>query len=175
MRSISRLTSGFARATIGEALHEPIDDPAFPGLMVRTGMPYVVEGPDIGRVLLDESERTVLVGETPGTLHPPKGWGRRAADNVSVVVGGREVKLAHRRRRAARLLLDGTPVANLKASQRARDHRPYDRQHYTVEWEPGVHPRVVGVGHALATRYGVGAPGAGRRLLRSLTGFLSIP
>lgn len=163
-----------AKAISGEPLHLPIDDAAFPGLTVHTGAPYVVEGPAVGRIELDERAKTVRAGASEGTLRPPKGVGRRAADNASVVLDGRRVELAHHRAKAARILVDGTPVGELKrTAKRHRGTRPNDREAYRVEWAPGVDARVAGLGHALASRYGVGAPGAGRRALETFGDVLS--
>lgn len=150
---------------VGEILHEPIADGAFPGLIVTTGRPYVVEGSSGGRIELWEAERTVKVGATEGTLQPPKGFGRRRADNVSATVNGQTLALEHHRWKSARLLLDGQRVAALRGEKRGPTRRPNDRAVYAVKWVPGVAPEVAALGHALASRYGVGAPGL---LIRAL-------
>ncbi len=152
------LFSRVKKTLIGEPVHEQLEDAAFPGLMVTTGRPFVVEGPSCGRIELWEAERTVA-GTREGTLHPPKGFGRRRADNVAATVGGRVLALEHRRWKSARLLLDGRRIASLKGEKRGPNGRPNDRAVYTVEWKLGVAPEVAGLGHALASRYGVGAPG----------------
>lgn len=156
MGLLDRLRKG----AVGEIVHEPIFDDAFPGLMVTTGRPYVVEGPSCGRIELREGEKTVMVGTTQGTLQPPKGFGRRAADNASATVDGQTLALKHRRLRRARLFLDGQRVASLKGEKRGPARRPNGRVVYAIEWEVGVRPEIAGLGHALASRYGAGAPGA---------------
>jgi hypothetical protein len=153
------------KALVGEPLHEPVADPAFPGLTVHTGMPYVIEGPGVGRIELREHQRVVAVGADEGVLHPPRGMGRRSADDASVRIDGHTITLHHRRLKAARILLDGTEVAVLRIEKHVRRRKPNDRTSYTVSWKQPVDPRVAGVAHLLASRCGVGAAGAGRRFL----------
>jgi hypothetical protein len=153
------------KALVGEPVHEPIDDPAFPGMIVHTGVPYAVEGPACGRIELREDDRVVAIGAVQGVLQPPRGMGRRSADDASVRIDGRTIALHHRRLKAASVLVDGAEVAAMRAPRYVRRRRPNDRATYTVAWKRPVDPRVAGVAHLLASRYGVGAPGAGRRSL----------
>lgn len=52
-----------------------------------------------------------------------------------------------------------------RANRPAR--RPNGRVVYSIDWEASVRPEVAGLGHALASRYGAGAPGT---LTRALLG-----
>lgn len=162
---------GWLRSRLRLEPDEPgtIEDPSHGPVLVTPGRPYVVSSPALGTLELDTAKRTAEADGLTGEVRPSRAIGRRGADDCTVRWDGHELHLHHTRRRRAVLELDGVTVARLEQVKQHRMALDGWRTTYEVHWEREVDPPVALLGHALASRYGVGADGAFLRFLQNVT------
>lgn len=170
-----------AKEWLRRTLELPADDPAYvhdpvhgPILVTpvqpdHPDRPYRVESPSLGVLELDALRLVVRGPGLVGRIRPSTARVRRAASDVRVEWAGHELHLKHTRGKRAELRLDRARVARLARHAPGNGGLDKLRATYEVRWEQPVPTAVVLLGHALASRYGVGAEGALLRLGNDLS------
>ncbi|MER5549848.1 hypothetical protein [Streptomyces sp. NPDC002589] len=158
------------RRTIRLSQHRTADSPFGPirisfnpglltviALVQGPGMPpvTVVPGRDIGAISIN---RQVI----PTRRGSDGSWAlRRRTRTRTALMGDRSYELRPTGLRRARLLRNGTPIAEARGTLRSyvslRDIPGLDAR---LTWSHGVDPTDVAIGHAMVFAFGAGAPGA---------------
>ncbi|WP_139981579.1 hypothetical protein [Nocardioides litoris] len=151
---------GWAADTVhGPVLVTPVEDGA---------APYRVESQALGVLLLHHDQRTVHAPGLVGHVVESTARNRRAEDDWYVQWEGRTARLRHTGAKRAELVLDGARLARFRRTGSTNWCSSRSRTEYTVQWEQPVPAGVALLGHALASRYGVGAEGAFLRFAEGL-------
>ncbi|WP_280725939.1 hypothetical protein [Kitasatospora sp. MAA4] len=131
--------------------------PSVIALVQGPGMPNVTVRPGRDDGGLSINRQTVSTDRSAARRWDP----RRSARTRTARVGDRGYELRPTGLRRARLLRDGTPIAEARGTLRSYSpFRDIPGSDARLSWTPGVDPTDVAMGQALVVAFGAGAPGA---------------
>ncbi|WP_280692761.1 hypothetical protein [Kitasatospora sp. GAS204B] len=131
--------------------------PSVIALVQGEGMPAVTVLPDRDHGAMSVDGRRVTTSRRTDRRWDP----RRAARTRNALVGGRGYELRPTGLCRARLLRDGTPIAEARGT--LLSYSPFQQIpgiDARLTWSHGVDPTDVAIGQAMVVAFGAGAPGA---------------